>query len=196
MKQLSKEEEYEIIRQVLDGKKQAYRLLVDQYKRYVYSAVYKIVGTTEDAEDCAQEAFVKAYRSLGNFQFQSKFSTWLYRIAVNTAISKRRKQKFYTTDINEVQINDSVKNANTLQQKEQKKYIKMAFEKMNESDASILSLFYLQELSLNEIADILEIEVNNAKVRLYRARKRLADELKGILHHEVKTIVSWKSSNF
>lgn len=189
MKQLSKEEEYEIIRQVLDGKKQAYRLLVDQYKRYVYSAVYKIVGTTEDAEDCAQEAFVKAYRSLGNFQFQSKFSTWLYRIAVNTAISKRRKQKFYTTDINEVQINDSVKNANTLQQKEQKKYIKMAFEKMNESDASILSLFYLQELSLNEIADILEIEVNNAKVRLYRARKRLADELKGILHHEVKTIV-------
>lgn len=186
---LTKEEEYAIIHRVLNGEKNAYRLLVNQYKRYVYSAVYKIVGTAEDAEDCAQEAFVKAFRKLNQFQFNSKFSTWLYRIAINTAISARRKQKFHLQNIDDVQIHKQVRNVNELKHHEQKQFIQEAFALLNESDVTILSLFYLKEFSLKEIADILEIDVNNTKVKLYRARKRLADKLKLILNHEVNTLL-------
>ena len=190
MKALSTKDEYELIQQVLNGKQQAYRLLVNQYKRYVFSAVIHIVGTTEEAEDCAQETFIKAYQNLEKFQFNSKFSTWLYRIAVNTAISKRRKKKFHTTDITTVQLNDSVANSNTLQQLEQRKYIQQAMSNLKEDDATILSLFYLKQLSLNEIADALQIEVNHAKVKLYRARKRMAEQMKLILPNEAKTLIN------
>lgn len=102
MKQLSKEDEFAIVRQVLNGNKGAYRLLVNQYERYVFSAVLPIVGV-QHAEDIAQEAFLNAFYKLEQFTFQSKFGTWLYRIAVNAAISFRRKQKFHSVSTDDVQ---------------------------------------------------------------------------------------------
>lgn len=189
MRQLDKNQELEIIDRIRNGDSNAYRLLVKQYERYVFSAAMKIMGHPEDAEDVAQEAFVKAFKSLDQFDGRSKFSTWLYRIAINTAISKRRKKKFNTHDIDDTPVRGSVSNANELKHNEQKRYLQLAFNQMQEDDVTALTLFYLKELRLKEIAEILEIEVNSAKVRIHRARKKLALVLQDLLHHEAKNLI-------
>lgn len=178
-----------MIQQLLEGKTRAFQQFVVQYQDYVFTIVNRIVNQTEDAEDIAQEVFVKAYKYIGNFDGKSKLSTWLYRIAVNTAISHRRKKKYYTTELSQVATQPSVQQENCVKTEEQKKYIQQAFQLLSEDDVALLTLFYLQELSLKEIADVLTLEQNNVKVKLYRARKRLAEKLKFILKQEVKTIL-------
>lgn len=179
----------DLIDLVISGDHNAYRKIVDKYKNYVFSAVYKIISHSEDAEDVAQETFVKAFRALESFDGRSKFSTWLYKIAINTAISHRRKKKFYTQDIEEVQINDTVSIGGSMKQQEQKEYLQKAFQLLGEDDVTMLTLFYLKELSLEEIAEITDFEANNVKVKLYRARKRLAEKMKLILKSEAKSLL-------
>lgn len=186
---LSEEKVHEIINKIVDGDTHAFRFLVKQYEHYVYTAAYKIVGNQEDAEDVAQEAFLKAFKSLKQFDSRAKFSTWLYRIAINTAISKRRKKRFHTSDIDESPVSSIVRNENSLKLNEQRHYLQLAFNQMQEDDVTALTLFYLKELRLNEIAEILEIEVNLAKVRVHRARKKLAIVLQELLNDEAKTLI-------
>ncbi len=188
---LSDIDEPQLIEQIINGDIQSYRLLVEKYQRYVYSAALKIVSSTHDAEDVAQETFVKAYKNLSKFNGQSKFSTWLYRIAINTAISKRRKQRFHSDDIGTIDYMESESsNYNKpLKTNEQKDYLQQAFQLMGEDDVTILTLFYLKELHLNEIADILNITISNAKVRIHRARKRLAENMRLILKHETQSLI-------
>lgn len=187
--QLTESQEQEIIQQVIAGQSHKYRLLVKQYERYVFAAAVKIVGHREDAEDVAQEAFVKAFKSLKSFDGRSKFSTWLYRITINTAISKRRKVKYHTQDIDKTPIKATVENTNDLKLNEQREYLQLAFNQMQEDDVTVLTLFYLKELTLKEIAEVLEIEVNSAKVKIHRARKKLAQKLQLILKQEAKTLI-------
>lgn len=178
-----------MIQQLAEGKTNAFQQFVVQYQDYVFTIVYRIVNQTEDAEDIAQEVFVKAYKYIKNFDGKSKLSTWLYRIAVNTAISHRRRKKYYTTELTDTNQQSTVKQEDRIKTKEQKKYIQQAFQLLSEDDVTLLTLFYLRELSLKEIADIIKLEQNNVKVKLYRARKRLAEKLKFILKQEVKTIL-------
>lgn len=185
---LTKQEQL-MIQQLLKGNTKAFQQFVVHYQDYVFTIVHRIVNQTEDAEDVAQEVFVKAYKYIKNFDGKSKLSTWLYRIAVNTAISHRRKKKYHTTELTDAHQQSTVKQENRVKTEEQKKYIQQAFALLSEDDVTLLTLFYLKELSLKEIADVIQLEQNNVKVKLYRARKRLADKLKFILKQEVKTIL-------
>lgn len=189
MRTISKEQESAIIAQVLGGNTNAFQKLVNEYQHYVFTIVNRVLEHQEDSEDVAQEVFVKAYRYLEKFDGRSKFSTWLYRIAMNTAITHRRKQKFYTADVEKNAGHMAVEQSNSVKLNEQKKFIQQAFSYLSEDDVTILTLFYLQELQLTEIAEILELQPNNVKVKLFRARKRLAEKLQLILKDEVKTIL-------
>jgi RNA polymerase sigma factor (sigma-70 family) len=188
-----KDDKYYIDR-IVSGDVNAFSHLVDRYKGMVYTLSLKLLKNAEDAEELAQDVFIKVFNSLKDFKFDSKFSTWLYRITYNAAISKLRKKQIETRDIENVslpesQVLNSYNALNELTKQEQIKYIKLVLERLNEEDSVILTLFYLQENSIQEICEITGYSESNVKVKLHRARKTFYDELQFILKDEVISIL-------
>lgn len=188
-----KQDKYYIER-VNRGDVNAFSYLVDAHKGMVYTIAFRLLKNAEDAEELAQDTFVKAFKSLKDFKFESKFSTWLYRITYNGAISKLRKKQLEVFDIENVSLPDSevVSSYNTineLNKVEQKKYISEVLNNLKEDDAFLITLYYLQESSIEEISEVTGLSNSNVKVKLHRARKRFYDELKVILKEEVKAIL-------
>ncbi len=188
-----KQDKYYIER-VLRDDINAYSYLVDRHKGLVYTIALRMLKNPEDAEELAQDTFVKAFSSLKEFKFESKFSTWLYRITYNGAISKLRKKQIEIADIEDVYIpeNDVVSTYNSineLKRNEQKKYINLAIEQLKDDDALLITMYYLNESSIDEISEITQLTLSNVKVKLHRARKRFYNELKVILKEEVREIL-------
>jgi len=182
------------IDKVLQGNTSSYNYLVNNYKDMVYTIAIKIVRNREDAEEVAQDCFIKAFQKLNTFKGESKFSTWLYTIVYRTAISKIRKNKIETTDIDDFVIENhsvdfSFPQMDLLKSEEQKKYVKHAINSLSELDALLITLFYLNENTFDEIIEITGLTKTNIKVRLFRARKKLYKELSQILDTELKTIL-------
>jgi RNA polymerase sigma-70 factor (ECF subfamily) len=180
-----------LIDQIKAGQTSAYRTLVDRYRDYVYTIAYRILGNREDAEEVAQDSFIKAFKGLNAFQGQAKFTTWLYRIAMNTAISYKRKRKMTVEPIEDYKQFDKgeISNMHQYQQLEQKKFLQLALNTLFPDDISVLTLFYFKELTLDEMSEITGIGVNTLKVKLFRARKRIAIALNKILRHEVTSLL-------
>ena len=173
-------QDQEIIQQVLQGRQQAYALLVERYNRYVYTLVMRYISSREEAEEVAQDVFVKAYRSLADFRGQCKFSTWLYTITNTTCISFLRKKKEQTIHIDEHKmsnVTDNSRGSDYSEKKSEKKMLLSAIAALPEADARIITLFYQHEQSLEEIASALDLTSNHVKVRLFRARKKLKEVL-------------------
>lgn len=184
----------EIISEVLRGDQQAYAILVNRYQNYVFTLAFRFTKNREDAEEVAQDIFIKAYRALADFKGNSKFSTWLYTIVNNTCITFLRKKKLevYSLDkegMFEVADNrDSGLMANTIEQKSKIAMVNQAINLLNPDDAEIITLFYKSEQTLEEIAQILHVETNAAKVRLHRARTRLKEKMQQHFSNEIKDI--------
>ena len=183
----------EIIQHVLAGNTGMYSLLVNRYKNKVFSLAYAIVSNREDAEEIAQDAFVKAFKGLESFKERSSFSTWLYRIVVNTALNKKKLKKWITVDDTDLITQDEQFGFDSLTQylkiEDQKKFIRMALYSLNKQEKLCLTLFYLSELSVKEIQEITAISESNIKVLLLRGRKHLYEELKKLLKSEVKNLI-------
>jgi RNA polymerase sigma factor (sigma-70 family) len=185
----------EIISKVLSGDRQAFALLVDRYQRYVFTLTLRFLKTREDAEEVAQDVFIKVYRSLADFRGASKFSTWLYTIVNTTCITFLRKKKLETHSLDNEKVFeaadsiDSGMRANLVEQKSRVAMVNKAIQLLNTDDAEVLTLFYKGEQTLDEIAAILGIEPNTAKVRLHRARTRLRDKMETHFAEEVKDIL-------
>jgi len=182
------------IDKVLQGDAASFSYLVEQYKDMAYTVAIKIVRNPEDAEEVAQDSFVKAFQQLRTFQGKSKFSTWLYTIVYRTAISKTRKKKIEVTNIDAYVIDNystggSFSQIEELKKEEQQKYIKAAIDKLPELDALLVTLFYINDNSLDEIEKITGYTKTNVKVRLFRARKKLYKSLELFLNTELKTIL-------
>jgi RNA polymerase sigma factor (sigma-70 family) len=180
-------DEYSLIDRILAGEQQLYAELVNRYKSYAFTIALKILENRSEAEEAAQDSFIKAYHHLKGFNRESKFSTWLYRIAFNTAISYKRKRKATYQSIENVVV-EYDQGEDTLERRDKKKFIAQAMSKLNEADCLALNLFYLQEFSLEEIAEITGMQANTVKVRVHRARQRLADELRSVLKKEALTL--------
>lgn len=184
----------EIISRVLQGEQNAYAELVNRYQGYVFTLILRMLKSREDAEEVAQDVFVKAYRSLADFRGEAKFSTWLYTITNTTCITFLRKKKLdiYSLDNEKVfEVADSKNSgftANAVEQKSRVNMVNEAIAMLNPDDAEIITLFYKAEQNLEEIARILRIEPNNAKVRLHRARTRLKEKMEKYFSEEVKNI--------
>ena len=180
-----------IVNAVLDGDTHQYNELVLRHKDYAYSLALKIVHNTMDAEEIAHDAFMKAYKSLSKFNQKAKFTTWLYRIVFNTAISHTRKNRIMVDDIDEIAIQpeSGMNTSELLFSQDREKYIGSALERLSALDTTLITLFYLKQLNLEEIGDVVGLKATAIKVKLFRARKRLAKELESLLEGEVHEIL-------
>ncbi len=186
------------IERVLRGDTSAFRELVNRHKDYAFTLAFRILNSREDAEEAAQDAFVRAFNALATFNREAKFTTWLYRIVVNCALTVQQRRKMHTEDLDNAKIlqiptNSGLRGANDatdgLKQKEQKYYIQKALKLLSPDDVTMITLFYLKENSLEEIATTIGIETNTVKVKLHRARKRLAEVMQHILKGEAKSLL-------
>lgn len=186
----------EIITRVLNGEHQLYAELVKRYQNFVFTIALKYTPVREDAEEIAQDAFVKAYRALKDFRGESKFSTWLYSIVNSTSITFLRKKRLDTHSLDndhvfEVADNQASDNkANQVEHKSKLAMVSRAIDLLSPDDARLITLFYKAEQSLEEIAGILKMETNTVKVKLHRARQRLKDKMEKHFAQEVRDIYS------
>jgi len=184
----------ELISKVLNGDQQAYAGLVNRYQSYVFTLALRFTKNREDAEEVSQDIFVKAYRALSDFRGASKFSTWLYTIVNTTCITFLRKKRLEIHSLDNEKVFeaadslDSGMRANMVEQKSRVLMVNNAIKMLSTDDAEVITLFYKGEQTLEEIAQILGIEANTAKVRLHRARTRLKEKMERHFAQEVKDL--------
>lgn len=168
------------------GKVNAYSELVERYQDFVYSLVLRMVKNPMDAEEIAQDVFVRAFRKLGSFRKEAKFATWIYRIAYNETVSFLRKRRMELTALDEsgmenVPEEEVQEELMGLDAAEQKRLVDLALEKLGPTDAAIIDLFYLKGNTVDEIVGITHMSESNVKVKLHRLRKRLYTEMSRLL---------------
>ena len=184
----------ELISKVLSGDQQAYGSLVNRYQNYVFTLALRFTKNREDAEEVSQDIFIKAYRALADFRGASKFSTWLYTIVNTTCITFLRKKRLEIHSLDNEKVfevadsMDSGMRANLVEQKSRVSMVTNAIKMLSTDDAEVITLFYKGEQTLEEIAQILGIEANTAKVRLHRARTRLKEKMELHFAQEVKDL--------
>jgi RNA polymerase sigma-70 factor (ECF subfamily) len=185
----------DIISTVLQGNKEAYAGLVKRYKGFVFTICLRYTSNREDAEEIAQDIFVKAYRCLSDFRGDSKFSTWLYTIVNTSCITFLRKKRLHTHSLDDEKVFavadniDGGMRANQVEQKSRIAMVNEAIQLLSADDAKIITLFYKGEQSLEEIGGILGIDPNTVKVKLHRARVRLKDKMEKHFAQEVRDLV-------
>ena len=177
----SKDDHY-YIEKVLAGQTNYFSFIVERYQDIVFSIALKVLKNREDAEEMAQESFLKAYRSLAKFKGKSRFSTWLYRITYYTCISETRKKKHRFVSADDVQITGEAAEMNPegFPEENRAKYIQAALKKLPEEEYTLVLLYYFEEQTVEEISTVTGLSVSNTKVRLYRIRKKLEPLLKGV----------------
>lgn len=192
----NEDSDIQLIERILRGETAAYRALVNRHKDYAFTIAYRLLNNREEAEEAAQDAFVRAFNGLANFNREAKFTTWFYRVVVNAALTIQQKKKLRTEDLENAknipygsQVLRGSEEKNIFKQKEQRYYIDLALKQLSSDDVVMITLFYLKEQSLEEIAEICNIEANSVKVKLHRARKRLAEVMQVLLKGEEKSLL-------
>lgn len=171
------------IEEVLAGSVNAFATLVDRHKDKAFNLAFRICGNREEAEEIAQDAFVKAFRSLKNFRKKSSFATWLYRIVYTTSISLVRTRKKGVLSLEDfpadaVDFMGTDKTEEDAEEEYRNSLVSFALQKISEEERGIVTLYYFNELKIEEISEITGISRQNIKVKLFRARARMADILR------------------
>jgi RNA polymerase sigma-70 factor (ECF subfamily) len=179
-------EEQVYIDRIKKGDLASYTYLVDKYKNMAFTIAMRVLGDSYEAEDAAQESFIKAYRQINDFEGKSKFSTWLYTIVYRTAVSKLHQSRHPFTRINEeiaetIIYDERAGAIEQLQYAERGKFVKEAISRLPKAESVVVTLFYMNEISVDEIAEITGLTASNVKVKLFRARKILEKELRFLL---------------
>lgn len=175
----------EIIEEIKAGNTSAYTILLDRYKHMVFTLAFNILLNREDAEELAQDVFVKAFHALPSFKGESLFSTWLYRIVINTSLNKKKLNRIQFSEFDKDLNDNNYDGINDLlhQQEinERKNIVQSAIQLLKENERLCITLFYLNELSLAEINELSGITIPNIKILLHRARKSLHIHLSALL---------------
>lgn len=181
----------DLINSTLAGNTSAYEVLLKRHQRFVFSLALRYTRNREEAEEVAQDVFVKAYRSLATFKQTAKFSTWLYTITYTTAMTCLRKKRLTITSLDDEEhvYQIATDDVDTAERKSSYRFLNEAITMLLPDDATIITLFYKGEQSLEEIGNILGVDPNTIKVKLHRARLRLKDKMKMILKDEVKELI-------
>ncbi|MBZ5752471.1 MULTISPECIES: RNA polymerase sigma factor SigW [Metabacillus] len=177
------------IKQVKKGDQNAFAEIVDLYKDKIYQLCYRMLGNAHEAEDIAQEAFIRAFVNIHTYDMSKKFSTWLYRIATNLSIDRIRKKKpdYYLdaevsgTDGLTMYSQVSAEGAlpeDELETMELQATIQQGILKLPDKYRTVIVLKYIDELSLKEIGDILDIPIGTVKTRIHRGREALRKQLR------------------
>ncbi|WP_422860741.1 RNA polymerase sigma factor [Flagellimonas sp. S174] len=181
-----------LINRTKDGDTGAFRQLVEKHKNVSLSLACSILKDENKAEDVLQDVFIKVFEKIDTFNFNSIFSTWLYRIVVNTSYNELKKHKNHPSLSQvDIKIEKSSGNMalNAFKEEEQKKYIQAALKRLRADEALILRLFYLCDLKIKEIEDITGFKNSKIKVDLHRGRINLNQELKKLLGKEIHDLL-------
>ncbi len=170
------------IDKVLNGDLSAYGKLVDRHKDMAFSIALKIVRIREDAEEIVQDAFIKAYQKLSSFRKDAKFSTWLYRIVYNAAISHTRKRRLESTEltpgtIENYSVDEISEGVGQMDKQRQKELVNKLIDQLPALEFTLINLYYRQDQSVDEISGITNLSASNVKVKLYRIRKAMLHKL-------------------
>jgi len=179
-----------IINKILEGDTNAFAQLVDRYKDLVFTLALRMVKNREEAEEVSQDTFIKAFKSLDKFKGKSKFSTWIYRVAYNTCLDrlKKIKREYNVVAIDEFtehQVKTLDNALDKMEQDEHKQKIQECLQLLPSDDSFLLTLYYFEERSLEEISKVVNLTANNVKVKLFRSRKKLTTILKEQLEPEI-----------
>ena len=172
-----KKEEAHIIKEILSGKTEHYEYFLDCYSQQVFVLVDRIVSCQEEAEELTQDVFIKAFQQLSSFKAESSFSTWIYRIATNTALSAIRKRKNEVirlddsvfANLSDTQVDEALEDDS----EEQLQRLQRAMEQLEADERALITLYYMEEKPLAEVAFIMGLTEANVKVKLHRIRKKL-----------------------
>ena len=179
------------IKQVLKGDQNAFADIVSLYQHKLYQVCYRMLGNKQEAEDIAQEAFVRAYMNLHTFDQKRKFSTWLYRIGTNLCIDRIRKKKpdYYldaevagTEGLNlysQIASDDQLPEE-TIEKMELQDRIQYEIGRLPDKYRTVVVLKYIEELSLQEISEILDMPLGTVKTRIHRGREALRKQLNNL----------------
>ncbi|MDX2070742.1 MAG: sigma-70 family RNA polymerase sigma factor [Haliscomenobacter sp.] len=177
------EEDLLLVQRVLRGDQAAFRQLVEQYQNYVFTIAMRVLNSREEAEEVSQDVFLKVYKMLGSYRQESKFSSWLYAVTYRTAIDNARKKKLPLQNIDPgstaLQTPDvhSKNPAELTQDNDLRHQVQSVINRLKPGDANIITLYYLHEQSVQEIAEITGLSVTNVKTKLFRLREQLRQEL-------------------
>lgn len=179
-----------IINQILTGDTKAFAVLVNQYKDLVFTLALRMLKHREEAEEVSQDTFIKVFKSLHKFKGDSKLSTWIYRVTYNNCLDRLKKQKaqYNIVAINEFTEHEvkTIDNAfENLVEAERRQTIQECIQMLPNDDAFLLTLYYFEEQSIEDISKVVGLTVNNVKVKLFRSRKKLMTILKQKLEPEL-----------
>lgn len=182
------------LQKVLEGDISKFSYFIEKYKDMAFSIAFRIINNREDAEEIVQDSFLRAFKSLKKFRFDSKFSTWFYRIVVNNSLSKLKREKQDTRNIDIDKVSDSIiENVESvykgLIQADQQKFINYALSELCIEDRLLLTLYYLNENSIEEIAEITNISQETLKMKIHRARKKMYIVLEERLKSEIHNLI-------
>lgn len=182
-------DEKQQILKVLKGDTSAFSYFVDSYQDMAITIAYRICNNMQDTEDIVQDAYVKAFHNLHSFRMTSKFSTWFYRIVYNTAINNTKMPEAKYSYLDYDEIDSSVYDIDIsaeLEKEELNRIVNIAMEKLSPDESVILTLFYLEENPIKDIALICGISEANTKVKLHRARKQMKQIVEGMMKFDYK----------
>jgi RNA polymerase sigma-70 factor (ECF subfamily) len=172
----------ECVRLLQRGETDAFEILIRRHQKTIFNLVYRMLGDYDEAAEISQETFLSAYRAIGNFRGESNFSTWLYRIAVNHATTRRkilniRQQRSVPIENTEPVTDPHPGPAESIEKKEISQRVQQALNSLEPEDATVILLRDLQDVPYEEVARVLEIPIGTVKSRLHRARRALKAEL-------------------
>lgn len=170
------------VRRLQRGDIDAFEILVRRHEKTIFNLVYRMLGDYDDAAETSQEVFLSAYRAIGQFRGEANFSTWLYRIALNHATTRRksaalRQKRFVAIDGSDLIDNDQIGPVETLEKKELRERVQRALSELEPEDATVILLRDLQDVPYEDVARVLQIPVGTVKSRLHRARQALKAKL-------------------
>lgn len=182
----------ELVKRAQNGDKRAYDLLIQKYQHKVINLVSRYVHDSHEAQDVAQEAFIKAYRGLKNFRGEAAFYTWLYRIAVNSAknylLSRSRKQSDYHVDVEDAEyyeegsiLRDQGTPEHVLLSEELEKTVFDAISDLPEDLKTAITLRELEGMSYEQIAEAMSCPIGTVRSRIFRAREAIDKQVKPLL---------------
>lgn len=191
---MNKTDDLYYIEAVRNGNLQAFSVLVEKYQKLVYTLALKLLKKPEDAEEIAQDTFIKAYQKLDSYEGKSKFSTWLYSITYNACISELRKRRIEFKSLDDTRISDQDELKmhdyyREVKKEDQEKYLNLALEKLPEDDQVLVTLYYYENQSMDEISTITGLTVSNIKVKIHRARKKMYELLHEMLKEEIYSLL-------
>lgn len=191
---MNKTDDLYYIEAVRNGNVAAFSFLLEEYQNMVYSLALKLLKNAEDAEEMAQDTFVKAYQKLDTYEGKSKFSTWLYSITYNACISELRKRRIQFSSLEDQRFSDQDEMKmhdyfSETKKEDQERYLNIALGKLPEDDQVLVTLYYYENQSMDEISMITGLTVSNIKVKIHRARKRMYSILHEMLKEEIYTLL-------